>query len=113
MRKCIPGIRTLLKFFAAIAAKVDALTGALFHESSLGTESSPFPKFHPGFKAANAEEAVTGVKAAVQDCTAVGVVIVEVWEVGTPVLVFVLSVVAVEGLADVEVGATGPVPGIH
>jgi len=85
----------------------------LFHDPSSGTESSPFPKFHPGFNAANAADAVTGVKAAVHDCMAVGVAVVEVLVVDTPVLVCVVRVVAVEGRAEVDVVTTGPVPGIH
>ena len=56
---------------------------------------------------------MTGVKAAVHDCMAVGVAVVEVLVVDTPVLVCVVRVVAVEGRAEVDVVTTGPVPGIH
>ena len=70
------------------------------------------PKFHPGFNAANAAEAVTGVKAAVHDCIAVGVAMLEVFEVDTPELVTVLRVVAVGDRVDVGV-ALGAVPGMH
>ena len=96
-----------------MTARVEASTGALFHDPSLGTASRVLPKFHPGFNAANAADAVTGVKAAVHDCTAVGVAIVEVFEVETIVLVCVLSVVAVEDRTEVLGVAIGPAPGMH
>ena len=70
------------------------------------------PKFHPGFNAANAAEAVTGVEAAVHDCIAVEVAMLDVFEVDTPELVTVLRVVAVGDRVDVGV-ALGAVPGMH
>ena len=70
------------------------------------------PKFHPGFNAANAADAVTGVKAAVHDCIAVEVAMLDVFEVDTPELVTVLRVVAVGDRVDVGV-ALGAVPGMH
>jgi hypothetical protein len=54
---------------ALTAANVPATTGGLFQEPSSGIASRVFPKFHPGFSAAMAAEAVTGVNAAVHpDC---------------------------------------------
>lgn len=58
-------MRTLLNPLALMSANVEATTGGLFHEPSVGIASSVFPKFHPGFSAANAADAVIGVKGVV------------------------------------------------
>ena len=50
---------------------MEAITGGLFHDPSSGIASRVFPKFHPGFRAANAADAVTGVNVPVQDDEAV------------------------------------------
>lgn len=52
----------LLNPLAWISANVDACTGALFHEPSVGVASRVFPRFQPGFSAANATEAVSELK---------------------------------------------------
>ena len=64
-------MRTLLNPLALISAKVAGTTGGLFHEPSVGTASSVLPRFHPGFRAAKAADAVIGVKVPVQEPVAV------------------------------------------
>lgn len=109
-RKGLPGIRMLLKPVDWISCKVEAWTGALFHDPSSGVASSVFPKFHPGFSPANAAEAVTGVKAAVQDPAAV-VVPATVEEALVLLLTCVVRVVPAE-ITGV-VATPDPVPGTH
>ena len=100
------------------------MTAGLFQDPSSGTASNVFPRFHPGFNAANAAEAVTGVNAAVQaDWTVevaaelvfedevmdvIGLEVVEV--VGIEVADVVLDFVVVVRVVGTVVVA---VPGIH
>jgi hypothetical protein len=72
----------LLNPLAWISAKVEATTGGLFHDPSVGVASSVFPKFHPGFRPANATEAVIGVNIPVQEDLAVAEAeLVDIFEV--------------------------------
>jgi hypothetical protein len=118
----VPGIRMLLNPRAAIAENVAGTTGGLFQDPSFGVASSVLPRFHPGFRPANAAEAVTGVKAAVQAPAVVDdadvlvlvaneVFVLEVaFEVELEVLADVERVVAL--LVEVELDVV-PVSGIH
>jgi hypothetical protein len=54
-----------------MSANVEATTGGLFQDPSSGVASSVLPKFQPGLRAANAAEAVMGVKVPVQEDVAV------------------------------------------
>jgi hypothetical protein len=112
----------LLNPRAAIAENVAGTTGGLFQDPSFGVASSVLPRFHPGFRPANAAEAVTGVKAAVQAPAVVDdadvlvlvadeVFVLEVaFEVELEVLADVERVVAL--LVEVELDVV-PVSGIH
>lgn len=109
---------------AFTAEKVAGVTAGLFQDPSSGTASNVFPRFHPGFNAANAAEAVTGVNAAVQaDWTVevaaelvfedevmdvIGLEVVDV--VGMEVADVVLDFVVVVRVVGTVVVA---VPGIH
>ena len=93
---------------------MEATTGGLFHDPSSGIASSVLPKFHPGFRAANAAEAVIGVKVPVQDDVPVAeaelndeVEDFDVEEDFEEVLVWVDSVVAT------DVAVVLAVPGTH
>jgi hypothetical protein len=91
------------------------VTGALFHEPSSGTASSVFPKFQPGFNAANAADAATGVKAAVHDPAAVVVpATVEdvLLEVGTAVVALLVLALVLK-VVPAEVADVAAVPGTH
>jgi hypothetical protein len=59
-------MRTLSNPLAFISANVEATTGGLFHDPSVGMASRVFPRFHPGSNAANAADAVIGVKGPAQ-----------------------------------------------
>jgi len=116
----VPGIRTLLNPFAAMSAKVEGWTGGLFQDPSSGVASSVFPKFHPGFNAANAADAEIGVNAAVHDALVVAVAMLDELKevdgvvIGLEVIVVLLRVE--EDLIDVlkvVADEDEPVPGIH
>ena len=97
---------------------MEATTGGLFHDPSSGIASSVLPKFHPGLRAANAAEAVIGVKVPVQDDVPVAEAelddeVEEDFDVEDfeEVLVLVDSVVATE--LDLLVAVVLAVPGTH
>lgn len=111
---------------AWICVNVVAWTGGLFQDPSSGVASSVFPKFQPGFKAANAADAVTGVNTAVQELAVlvaamlvdalvlddVELVLVFVVDDVKLVLLFVVRVVATT-LVGVELETPDAVPGMH
>jgi len=106
-----------------MSENVEAWTGGLFQDPSSGVASSVFPKFHPGFNAANAAEAEIGVKAAVHDAPVVAVAMLDELKevVGVDMGLEVIDVLlkVEDGLVDVlkvvatDVLETAPVPGIH
>lgn len=113
----VPGMRTLLKpaFFTSV--KVEATTGGLFQEPSLGVASRVFPRFQPGWSAATKSEAEMALNAPVQVAAPAEVVVCVAVElvvafsvVDVAELVVVVVVTELLDVVDVLVVA---VPGTH
>lgn len=117
-----PGMRTLLNpaFFTSV--KVEATTGGLFQEPSLGVASRVFPRFHPGCSAATKSDAEMALNVPVQVAAAEEVVVCVAVEVVVVVVVvlnvvevaeLVVVVVVVTELLDVVIALVVAVPGTH
>lgn len=100
-----------LKPFAWIAAKTEATTGGLFQLPSVGTASSVFPKFQPGFSCAKAADAVIGVKVPVHFAPEVPVALVAV---DVALLTTVVDVeILLTTVVDDDTTVVLAVPGMH
>lgn len=114
-------MRTLLKpaFFTSV--KVEATTGGLFQEPSLGVASRVFPRFQPGWRAATKSDAEMALNVPVQVaapeevvvCVAVELVVVVVVVFSVVDVAELVVVVVVTELLDVVVALVVAVPGTH